>query len=146
VLFTQPPFVDSMNKVEALQYLKENHRGVLATVKKDGRPQLSNIGYLYDTDGLVKISTTADRFKARNIQRDPQVSMVAQGPNWYEYIVVEGTATVGPEGQLAELRHLYEGIAGKPHPNWAEYDAAMLNDHRVIISITIEKIYPLDKE
>ncbi|OJW04422.1 MAG: hypothetical protein BGO39_11185 [Chloroflexi bacterium 54-19] len=135
-----------MNKVEALQYLKENHRGVLATVKKDGRPQLSNIGYLYDTDGLVKISTTADRFKARNIQRDPQVSMVAQGPNWYEYIVVEGTATVGPEGQLAELRHLYEGIAGKPHPNWAEYDAAMLNDHRVIISITIEKIYPLDKE
>ncbi|MBN9387245.1 MAG: PPOX class F420-dependent oxidoreductase [Chloroflexi bacterium] len=146
MLFTQPPFVDSMNKVEALQYLKENHRGVLATVKKDGRPQLSNIGYLYDTDGLVKISTTADRFKARNIQRDPQVSMVAQGPNWYEYIVVEGTATVGPEGQLAELRHLYEGIAGKPHPNWAEYDAAMLNDHRVIISITIEKIYPLDKE
>jgi PPOX class probable F420-dependent enzyme len=135
-----------MNKAEALQYLKVNHRGVLATVKKNGRPQLSNIGYLYDTDGLIKISTTADRVKARNIQRDPQVSMVALGANWYEYIVVEGTATVSPEGQLAELRHLYEGIAGKPHPNWAEYDAAMLNDHRVIIAITLEKIYPLDKE
>lgn len=145
-MLSQPPFVDAMNKAEALQYLKVNHRGVLATVKKNGRPQLSNIGYLYDTDGLIKISTTADRVKARNIQRDPQVSMVALGANWYEYIVVEGTATVSPEGQLAELRHLYEGIAGKPHPNWAEYDAAMLNDHRVIIAITLEKIYPLDKE
>ena len=133
-----------MNKAEALQYLKANHRGVLATAKKDGRPQLSNIGYLYDSDGLIKISTTADRFKARNIQRNPQVSMVALGDNWYQYLVVEGTATVGPEGQLAELRHLYEGIAGKPHPDWNDYDQAMLRDHRVIISITIEKMYPLD--
>lgn len=135
-----------MNKDQALQYLSENHRGVLATVKKDGRPQLSNISYLYDTDGLVKISTTADRFKARNIARNPQVSMVAQGDNWYQYLVIEGTATVSPEGQLAELRQLYEGITGKPHPNWTEYDEAMVRDHRVIISITIEKMYPLDKE
>ena len=135
-----------MNKNEALLYLTENHRGVLATAKKDGRPQLSNIGYLYDTDGLIKISTTADRFKVRNIKRNLQVSMVAQGDNWYQYLVVEGTATVSPEGQLAELRHLYEGIAGKPHPNWAEYDEAMVRDHRVIITITIEKMYPLENE
>ena len=134
-----------MNKTEAVTYLKENHRGVLATAKKDGRPQLSNIGYLYDTDGLVKISTTSDRIKVHNIKRNPQVSMVAQGDNWYEYLVIEGTATVSPEGQLEELRHLYEGIAGKPHPNWPEYDEAMVRDHRVIISITIEKMYPLEK-
>ena len=133
-----------MNKTEAVIYLKENHRGVLATAKKDGRPQLSNIGYLYDTDGLVKISTTADRIKVHNIKRNSQVSMVAQGNNWYEYLVIEGTATVSPEGQLEELRHLYEGTAGKPHPNWAEYDEAMVRDHRIIISITIEKMYPLE--
>ncbi len=134
-----------MNREQALEYLKRNHRGVLTTVKKDGRPQLSNIAYLFDQDGKLKISTTADRFKARNIQRDPRVSMMALGDNWYEYIVVEGSAQVSAEGDLAELRQVYEGITGKPHPNWQEYDEAMTRDHRVIITLTIEKLYPLSE-
>lgn len=134
-----------MKREQALDYLKRNHRGVLATMKKDGRPQLSNIAYLLDDDGQIKISTTSDRFKARNIQRDSRVSMTALGDNWYEYVVVEGTAKVSAEGELAELRRLYEGIAGKPHPNWQEYDEAMLHDQRVIISIKIDKLYPLEQ-
>jgi PPOX class probable F420-dependent enzyme len=134
-----------MNREQALDYLKRNHRGVLTTLKKDGRPQLSNIGYLLDDDGKIKISTTAARFKVRNLQRDPRASLLALGDNWYEYIVAEGTAEVSPEGQLVELRRLYEGIAGKPHPNWQEYDEAMIRDHRVIISISIEKLYPLSE-
>jgi PPOX class probable F420-dependent enzyme len=132
-----------MNQVEAMEFVKQNRNGVLATLKKDGRPQLSNIFYLLDEDGLIKISTTADRFKAKNAQRDPRVSMTVLSDNWSEYIVVEGNATVSAEGELAELRDLYEKISGKPHPNWQEYDEAMLRDHRVIISITIEKLYPL---
>lgn len=132
-----------MNQVEAMEFVKQNRNGVLATLKKDGRPQLSNIFYLLDEDGLIKISTTADRFKAKNAQRDPRVSMTVLSDNWSEYIVVEGNAAVSPEGELAELRDLYEKISGKPHPNWQEYDEAMLRDHRVIISITIEKLYPL---
>lgn len=136
-----------MNLSQAQAYLKQTHNGTLATAKKDGRPQLSNILYLYDEDtNEIKISTTADRFKARNIQRNPQVSMVAQGQNWFQYLVVEGTATVSPEGELAELRRIYQGITGKPHPNWPEFDEAQINDHRVIISIKIEKMYPLDSE
>jgi PPOX class probable F420-dependent enzyme len=134
-----------MNHQQAMDYLKRNHRGVLTTQKKDGRPQMSNIGYLLDDDGKIKISTTTDRAKTRNLQRDPRASLLALGDNWYEYIVAEGNAEVSPEGQLAELRHLYEGIAGKPHPNWQEYDEAMIRDHRVIISITIEKLYPLSE-
>ncbi len=135
-----------MNRDEALEYVRKNNRGVLATIKKDGRPQLSNIAYLLDHDGKVKISTTAGTYKVRNMQRDPRVAMTALGDNWYRYIVVEGQATVSEEGQLAELRRLYEAIAGKPHPDWEEYDAAMLKDRRVIISIEIENLYPLDEE
>ena len=134
-----------MNREEALAYIKRNKRGVLTTLKKDGRPQMSNIGYFLDDDGKIKISTTADRIKARNLQRDPRASLLALSDNWYEYMVAEGTAEVSPEGQLTELRHLYEGITGKPHPNWQEYDEAMIRDHRVIISISIEKLYPLSE-
>ncbi|HEX2912353.1 MAG TPA: PPOX class F420-dependent oxidoreductase [Chloroflexia bacterium] len=134
-----------MNREEALAYLKQNHNGVLATLKKDGRPQLSNILYLYDADGKIKISTTSDRFKARNIQRDSRVSMEVIGENFYQYLVVEGQATLSPEGELDELRRIYKAISGKEHPNWQEYDQAMLNEHRVVISIEIEKMYPLEQ-
>jgi uncharacterized protein len=136
---------ERMNKTQAMDYIKRNHRAVLATMKKDGRPQMSNISYLLDDDGKIKISTTNDRFKAINIKRDGRVSLLVLGENFYEYIVVEGTGTVSEEGQLADLRHLYERIAGKPHPNWEEYDQAMLNDHRVILSISIDKLYPLSE-
>ena len=46
-------------------------RGVLVTLKRDGRPQLSNVGYLYDAGSRsLLISVTDDRVKTRNIRRD----------------------------------------------------------------------------
>lgn len=133
-----------MNRERAIEYLRSNHRGVLATLKQNGRPQLSNISYLYDTDDRVKISLTADRVKTRNIKRDPRVSMLVIGDNWYQYLVVEGTGMILEDNPLAELRHVYEGITGAPHPNWQEYDEAMVRDRRVVLSIEIEKMYPLE--
>lgn len=133
-----------MTRDEAVDYLRENHRGVLATQKRDGRPQLSNVSYLYDDDGRVKISVTADRAKTRNVQRDPRVSMVALGDNWYKYLVVEGIASLSFGDPLPELRRVYEGITGGPHPDWQEFDEAMRRDRRLVLSIEIERMYPLD--
>ncbi|CCG01450.1 pyridoxamine 5'-phosphate oxidase family protein, partial [Blastococcus saxobsidens] len=42
-----------------LEFVATQRWGVLATVKRDGRPQLSNVGYAWD-DGLVRVSVTAD--------------------------------------------------------------------------------------
>ncbi len=89
-----------MNRQEALRYLRGNHRGVLATLKRDGRPQLSNVSYMVDADGQVKISVTRDLAKTRNVQRDPRVSMTVVGDNWYEYVVVEGTGRIIEEEVL----------------------------------------------
>ncbi len=133
-----------MTRDEALEYLRANHRGVLATQKKDGRPQLSNVAYMVDDDGTVKISVTKDRAKTRNVQRDPRVSMLALGSNWYQYVVAEGVGEIVEENVLAELRRVYEVVSGKPHPNWEEFDEAMVRDHRVVLRITIEKLYPVE--
>jgi len=133
-----------MNRAQATEYLRANHRGVLTTQKQNGRPQLSNIAYLYHTDGRVKVSLTADCAKTRNIQRDPRVSMLVLGENWYEYLVIEGIGTILANNPLAELRHVYEGISGASHPNWEEFDEAMVRDQRVVLSIEIEKMYPLE--
>ncbi len=98
-----------MNLEQARQYLAANHRGVLATIKRDGRPQLSSVAYSLDHDGRIKISATRDRAKTLNLQRDPRATLQVIGDDWYAYLVVEAAAEVqaGP-GVLADLRRVYE--------------------------------------
>jgi PPOX class probable F420-dependent enzyme len=134
-----------MTEAEARAFVARHHRGVLATLKRDGRPQLSNIVYAVDDDGRIKVSTTRDRAKARNLRRDPRVSLAVQGDTWQEYLVVEGSAEVLDGDVLADLRRVYEKVSGKPHPNWDEFDAAMRRDGRVLLAISIERLYPLER-
>ncbi|MGZ4759511.1 MAG: pyridoxamine 5'-phosphate oxidase family protein, partial [Acidimicrobiales bacterium] len=60
---------------EALAFVREHKQGVLVTLRRDGRPQLSNIIYGVDDTGVIRISVTAPRAKARNAARDPRVSL-----------------------------------------------------------------------
>jgi PPOX class probable F420-dependent enzyme len=134
-----------MNAEQAREFIASNHRGVLATIKRDGRPQLSNVAYALDQDGQIKISVTRDRAKTRNLQRDPRATLAILGDNWHQYLVVEASAEIqdGPT-LLADLRRVYEMITGKPHPDWAEFDEAMIRDRRVLLALTIERMYPIE--
>ena len=42
-----------------LAFVAEQKWGVLATIKQDGRPQLSNVGYAYDGD-VIRVRTWLD--------------------------------------------------------------------------------------
>ena len=136
-----------MTEAEGRAFVARHHKGVLATIKRDGRPQMSNISYALDpSDGLIKISTGAGRAKVRNARRDPRVSMSVQGDTWQQYLVVEGTAELRDQDPIPALRRLYEMIRGAPHPNWDEFDQAMRDQQRLIFGIRIERMYPLDRE
>jgi PPOX class probable F420-dependent enzyme len=125
----------------ARQFLRVRHDGILATIKRDGRPQLSNILYLLDDDGRIKISVTQTRAKTHNLRRDPRASLHVQGRDRYEYLVAEGTAElVEGEGTAEALRHYYRKVRGE-HPNWADYDAAMVTEQRLLLSISIKRAY-----
>lgn len=134
-----------MTPEEAREFVRRNHRAVLATIRRDGRPQMSNISYLLDDDGLIKISTSETRAKTLNLRRDPRASLSVQGDSWYQYLCVDGLARIRDGNPLAELRHVYERIAGKPHPNWAEFDQAMIDERRVLLEITVDRLYPLNR-
>jgi len=125
----------------ARQFLKVRHDGILATIKRDGRPQLSNILYFLDDDGRVKISVTQTRAKTLNLRRDPRASLHVQGRDRYEYLVAEGAAhLIEGEGLAEALRHYYRKVRGD-HPDWPEYDAAMVNEQRLLLSISVERAY-----
>ncbi|MBI2866892.1 MAG: PPOX class F420-dependent oxidoreductase [Chloroflexi bacterium] len=135
-----------MNERQARDFVARSHRGVLATLKRDGRPQLSNIVYALDRDGIIKISATRTRAKTLNLRRDPRASLAVQGEHWGEYVVVEGTAAIQEgKGVLTDLRRVYEMIAGTPHPNWQEFNEAMVRDQRLLLALTIDRLYPVDR-
>jgi PPOX class probable F420-dependent enzyme len=77
------------------QLVAANQHGVLATVSRDGRPQLSNVLFVVDQgEQMIRISTTADRVKARNLARDPRAALHVQGENFWAYAVAEGPVTL----------------------------------------------------
>ena len=85
-----------MDLTEALDFIRDRKQGVLATIRSNGRPQLSNILYLLGDDGVVRISVTDDRAKTKNLRRDPRASLYVLGDNFYQYVVIEATAELMP--------------------------------------------------
>ena len=135
-----------MEVTTALDFVGQHRRGLLLTLKRDGRPQASNIAYSL-RDGVIRISLTADRAKTRNVRRDPRVSLHVTREDFYAYAVIEGDAelsevTVQPGDEAGRLlREVYEHIAQKPHPDWNEFDQAMVSEQRLVLSFRPTNAY-----
>jgi PPOX class probable F420-dependent enzyme len=130
-----------------LAFVAESRWGVLATVKRDGRPQLSNVGYAYDAgEGIVRVSVTADRAKTRNLAADPRVTLHVTSKDFWSWVAVEGTADLTPvaadphDATVEELIDLYRTIRGE-HPDWDEYREAMVAEGRLVITVPVERVY-----
>ncbi len=62
----------------ALEFASPRKRGVLTTIRRDGRPQLSNIMFVPKGAELL-ISITNDRAKTKNLRRDPRAALYVAG-------------------------------------------------------------------
>ena len=134
-----------MTRDEALDYVRRNSRCILATIRRNGRPQLSPVDYTLDDDGLIKIQVTDLVAKTKNARRDPRVSLSVLGDDWGEYVVVEGTAGfIDGDDRLAALRYVYERIGGKPHPDWEEFFRAMVAEQQVVMTVSVDRLYPVE--
>jgi len=127
----------------ARDFLRTHHRAVLATTRRDGRPQLSPVLAAIDGEGRVLISTRETAVKTRNLRRDPNASLCAFSDGFFgEWIQVEGTAEViSLPAAMDLLVAYYRAVAGE-HPDWADYRAAMERDRRVIVRISITRAGP----
>jgi PPOX class probable F420-dependent enzyme len=130
-----------------LALISGNSLGVLATVKRDGRPQLSNVSYSFDPRSLtIQVSITEPRAKTRNLRRDPRASIHVSSDDGWSYAVAEGDATLTPpaaspgDDTVEALIALYRNIAGE-HPDWDDYRRAMVEDRRVVMTLPISHVY-----
>jgi PPOX class probable F420-dependent enzyme len=120
---------------------------VLATLKRDGRPQLSNVTYHFDPRALtIEVSVTEPRAKTRNLRRDPRASLLVSSEDGWSYAVAEGDAVLSAPAASADdetvesLVSLYRNVAGE-HPDWDEYRQAMVVDRRVLLALPIAHLY-----
>ncbi|MGQ4377600.1 PPOX class F420-dependent oxidoreductase [Streptomyces sp. SAS_267] len=130
-----------------LKLLSAYKGGVLVTLKKDGRPQLSNVSHVYYPEqGVIRVSLTDDRAKTRNLRRDPRASYHVTSADRWAYTVVEGTAELTPVARdphdetVEELIKVYRDVLGE-HPDWDDYRAAMVRDGRLVLRLRVERAY-----
>src|SRR3984957_10746473 len=130
-----------------LAVIADNSLGVLATLKRDGRPQLSNVSYYFDARSVaIQVLATDPRAKTRNLRRDPRATLLVSADDGWSYAVAEGTATLSPpaaapdDDTVQALIALYRNIAGE-HPDSDDYPHALVTDRRVLLTLPIAHVY-----
>jgi len=129
---------------ELLDFVRPRHRMLLATMRSDGRPQLSPVSGGVDAEGRIIISTYPARAKTVNAERDSRTSVCVLSDEWDgPWVQVDGTAEVlhMPDA-LDALVDYYRCLAGE-HPDWDEYRAAMVVQDKSLLRITPTRWGPL---
>ncbi len=128
------------------EFVGSTHRGVLTTFRRDGAAQMSIVTCGPYRDG-VAFTTTADRAKLINLRRNSRCSLLVSQEDWWGYVVLEGSAQIvsadnsSPDELRLALRDVYRTASGTEHPNWPEYDQAMMEQRRSAIIVVPEQVY-----
>ncbi|NNH72556.1 PPOX class F420-dependent oxidoreductase [Nocardia uniformis] len=135
-----------MDIATAVTFARTHQQSVLATIRKDTRPQLSNVAHWVTDDGVIRISITADRAKYHNLRREPWAAIHVTQDDFWAYAVLEGTAELSPvaadpdDATVEELIAYYRALSGE-HPDWDDYRRAMVADRRAVVRITPNRVY-----
>jgi PPOX class probable F420-dependent enzyme len=130
-------------------FIATHRHGVLATIRRDGRPQLSTITHLYDPEtATITASITETRAKTKNMRRDPRVTYHVGSEDGWSYVVAEGRASLtapaaSRDDKTVEALVDYYRRASGEHPDWDEYRDAMVTDQRVLLTVHIDKVHGL---
>lgn len=132
-----------MNADDVRQFLRAHHRAVLATTRRDGRPQLSPVLVTVDGTGLAVVSTRETAMKVHNVRARPYASLCVVNDGFFgAWVQAEGPADVVslPEA-MPQLVDYYRGTAGE-HPSWEEYRGAMVRERRCLIRVRLDRVGP----
>jgi PPOX class probable F420-dependent enzyme len=121
-----------MDVAAALDFVREHHRGVLATMRRDGRPQMSPIAASVDADGLVAISSRETAIKVKNLRRDPRASLCVQRRVLRHWVQLDGRRDPVVARRDGALVEYYRSRPASTR--WDDYRAAM-ERQRLLIRI-----------
>lgn len=132
-----------MDLDEARAYVRDNHHAVLATMRRDGTPQMSPVGVTLDAEGRAVVSSRETAYKTKNVRRDPRAWLCVIPDGFYGGMVqLEGSVEVLSLPEAMEpLVDYYRSIAGE-HPDWDDYRRAMEAEQRCLLRVTLLRAGP----
>ena len=133
-----------MDLEKARDYVRTHHHAVLATLRRDGTPQMSPVGAAVDDEGRVIVSSRETAMKVKNLRRQPRAWVCVFPDSFWgqEFVQVEGDVTVVSLPDAMEpLVDYYRKISGE-HPDWDDYRAAMEREQRVLIRLDLTRAGP----
>jgi PPOX class probable F420-dependent enzyme len=118
--------------------LLEAKFATLATLGKDGGPQLTEVWFLFE-DGEVKVSLNDSRLKTKNLVARPRCSLfILDLANPFRYLDVRGTARVEPDDDYAFAKR----VGAKYDADLADHDGP--DDKRVVVTIEPTNVFAVD--
>jgi PPOX class probable F420-dependent enzyme len=136
--------VSAVELAELLEFVRSRHRLLFATMRSDGRPQMSPVSGGVDPEGRIVIATYPARAKTRNAEKRVQVSVLVLSDDWNgPWVQVDGDAEVLHMPEAADgLGDYFRCISGE-HPDWHEYREAMRIQDKSLIRITPTRWGPI---
>lgn len=133
-----------MDLDQARTFVRDNHRGVLATRHPDGGVRMSPIVAALDDEGLVVVSSRETAYKVKYLRADPWAQVCLTTDKFFgRWVWIEGSADILslPEAMepLVDYRGRFADSAGM---NWDDYRERMQDEQRVLIRITPERAGP----
>src|SRR4051812_41699592 len=137
-----------MELADALVVARGTHHSVLTTIRRDGKPQLSNVLHYVRDDDVIIISTYAPTAKYLNLRREPWAALKVDAGSPWSYAVLEAGAdfsevAADPHDDAVEELVEYFRNTGGEHDDWDEYRRAMVAEQRVVVRLTATRAYGL---
>ena len=130
-------------------FMEKNHRGVITTYGRNGGMHNSIVVSGAYQGNAAFVIVYGNSAKTRNLRRDPRCTVMNVDTNWQNYAVVEGQAQLldyhntDAEELRVLLREVFRACGDKDHPDWEEYDRAMVQQDAVIVLVKPESVYGL---
>jgi PPOX class probable F420-dependent enzyme len=130
----------------AIEFARTTKESVLATIRANGRPQLSNVWHQVDDGGIIRVSIMASRAKYPNLARDPWAALHVTRADFFAYAVLEADVELSPiaadpgDATVEELVAHYRRVAGE-HRDWDEFRRTQVLERRVVVRLTPTRAY-----
>ena len=134
---------------DVVPFLAINHRGVISTKMPNGATHLSIVLCGAYKGDAAFVSVYPKSQKVKNLRRDSDCTVLSVAEDWSCYVVIEGKAVLfdyfntKADNMRIMLREVYMACSDTPHPNWEEYDEAMVRQEAVIALVHPNKVYGL---
>lgn len=139
-----------MELATAVAFAAGRRHGVLGTIRRDSRPQLSNVMFVASSDSFL-ISLTESRAKTKNLRRDPRAVLYVPGDDPWAFVVLDGevelsaVALAPDDATVDALVDYYRRGAGE-HPDWDEFRATMVAERRLLATFRPTSAYGIVPE